>query len=368
MYPPPHPLPCNSPPSSVAMNSSISPQSPNLPQATQCLAQAHKLCRKHGATLLFLSLFGSSLYGTQSPGKSDVDIRGIFLPSTASLQLQEAPKSLHYSTGTNAHRNTAQDVDIDLWSVQHWLLNLLSAGDIGALDVLFAPSHPACTLYRSPALDTVFANPLKLIDTSCGRAYAEYSLGQAKQYGIKGSRVGALRRVFHWLAAQKGNLPAHGKLLPFIDEIAGQCDDARFCFAVQTREGTGLHLCGKTHMGNIGMEEFARRVQADMQRDGARALEAEHNEGIDFKALSHAVRALYQMEELLLTGKIAFPLQQREELRDIKEGRSTWSELEPYIIERLARVDALREGAPHSGTYQPDFAKQCVLACYAQTP
>ncbi|WP_156908117.1 DNA polymerase beta superfamily protein [Desulfovibrio cuneatus] len=350
------------------MNASAPPLPPKLPGASQYLAQAHELCREHGATLLFLTLFGSSLYGTESPGKSDVDIRGIFLPSTTSLHLQEATKSLHYSTGNNARRNTAQDVDIDLWSVQHWLLQLLPAGDIGALDMLFAPSHPACTLYRSPALDAVFANPLKLTDTVSGRAYAEYSLGQAKQYGIKGSRVGALRRVGHWLAEQTGNLPAHAKLLPCIDVIAGLCDDSEHCFAVETRQGKGLHLCGKTHMGSIGMEEFARRVQGDMQRDGARALEAEHNNGIDFKALSHAVRALYQVEELLLTGKIVFPLQQREELRAIKEGHSTWSQLEPYILERLAQVDTLRRTAPHSGTYQPDFAKQCVLACYGHTP
>ena len=349
------------------MNASTPPQH-SLAQASQYLVKAQELCKQHGATLLFLTLFGSSLYGTGSPGKSDVDIRGIFLPSTASLQLQEAPKSLHYSTGNNEHRNTAHDVDIDLWSVQHWLLGLLPAGDTGALDVLFAPSHRACTLYRSPVLDAVFSSPLKLLNTTSGRGYREYSLGQAKKYGIKGSRMGALRRVCHWLGEQAASLPAHAKLLPFIEAIAGQCDDAKYCVAVETRHGNALHLCGKTHMGSIGMQEFARRVQADMQRYGARTIEAERNEGIDFKALSHAVRALYQMEELLRTGKIVFPLQRREELRAIKEGHSPWSKLEPYILEHLARVDALREAAPHCGTYQPDFAKQCVLACYEQAP
>ncbi len=173
---------------------------------SQYRIQAEELCRQNNATLLFLTLFGSSLYGTQSPGKSDVDIRGIFLPSVVSLQLNEAPKSLHYSTGNNECRNTAHDVDIDLWSVQHWLLKLLPAGDTGALDVLFAPSNTECTLFRSPVLDAVFADPLKLIDASSGRAYAEYSLGQAKKYGIKGSRIGALRRVWHWLDEHQGNL------------------------------------------------------------------------------------------------------------------------------------------------------------------
>ena len=340
----------------------------NMPiEYSQYFAQAEELCRQNNATLLFLTLFGSSLYGTQSPGKSDIDIRGIFLPSMESLQLNEAPKSLHYSTGNNERRNTAHDVDIDLWSVQHWLLKLLPTGDTGALDVLFAPSNTACTLFRSPVLNEVFANPLKLMDTSSGRAYAEYSLGQAKKYGIKGSRIGALRRVWHWLDEQNGLQPQE-KLLAFIEDIALSCADERFCYAVETREGNALHLCGKTHMGSIRMEEFSRRVQLDMQRYGARAMEAERNEGLDFKALSHAVRALYQMKELLLTGKIIFPLQKCEELRAIKEGRFSWLELEPYILERLAAVDALREKAPYCGVYEPDFAKRCILSCYAEKP
>lgn len=73
--------------------------------------QAQALCREHGATLLFLTLFGSSLYGTVSPGKSDVDARGIFLPSPESPALNKAPKSLHFSTGDGSRRNAAAFVE-----------------------------------------------------------------------------------------------------------------------------------------------------------------------------------------------------------------------------------------------------------------
>jgi hypothetical protein len=44
------------------------------------------------------------------------------------------------------------------------------------------------------------------MDTGKGRAYAEYSLGQAKKYGIKGSRVGALKAVRAWLHVPYPNL------------------------------------------------------------------------------------------------------------------------------------------------------------------
>ncbi len=340
----------------------------------QLLEQARALCREYGASLLFLTLFGSTLYGTETPGKSDIDVRGIFLPSSASLALNKAPKSLHFSTGNAESRNMAGDVDIDLWSAQHWLLKLLPAGDTGALDVLFAPSHAACTLYRHPALDAVFANPLRLMDTGKGRAYAEYSLGQAKKYGIKGSRVGALKAVRGWLRAhypdaRPPDCPADcppGRLNDCLDALAAACADGVFCSVVSVQNERALQLCGKLHMGTVRMPELITRVEADMRRYGARAEEAERNEGLDFKALSHALRALDQMEELLQTGKIVFPLQNRQELVAIKKGEYPWREVEPRILERLDAVDALRENAPFTGVYDAEFAEACVLACYDQ--
>jgi len=328
------------------------------------VSQAQALCRERGASLLFLTLFGSTLYGTESPGKSDVDVRGIFLPSLESLVLGKASKSLHFSTGCGERRNMAGDVDIDLWSVQHWLLKLLPGGDTGALDMLFSPSHAACTLYRSPSLDAVFANPLRLMDIGKGRAYAEYSLGQAKKYGIKGSRIGALKTVRDWLMRHCPEPKGNERLGDYLDALAKECAESRFC-SVETIQGEkALQLCGKRHMSTVRMPELIRRVEADMRRYGARAEEAQRNEGLDFKALSHALRALDQMEELLQTGKITFPLKNRKELIAVKEGKYSWCNLELRILQRLEAVDAMRERFAFAGMYDAGFAEECIRACY----
>jgi predicted nucleotidyltransferase len=146
--------------------------------------------------------------------------------------------------------------------------------------------------------------------------------------------------------------------------LAASCADDRFCSIVTVQGERALQLCGKLHMGTVRMPELIRRVEADMRRYGARAEEAERNEGLDFKALSHALRALDQMEELLQTGKIAFPLRNRSELISVKKGEYPWREVEPRILERLEAVDALRDNAPFVGTYDAGFAESCVLACY----
>ncbi|MDR2056556.1 MAG: nucleotidyltransferase domain-containing protein [Desulfovibrio sp.] len=336
-----------------------------LPHSPSLVERAQTLCRGHGASLLFLTLFGSTLYGTARRESSDLDVRGIFRPSPESLILNSAPKSLHFSTGDRARRNLAGDMDMDLWSVQHWLLRLLPCGDIGALDLLFSPSHAACTLYRHPALDAVFGNPLRLLDTK-GRAYAEYSLGQAKKYGIKGSRLGALKAVRSWLRAHCPEPRPGERLGDHLDALAASCADNRFCSLVTARGERALRLCGKLHPGALRLKELIRRLELDMRPYGTWAEEAGDNGDPDFKALSHALRALGQMEELLRTGKIVFPLRDREELLAVREGRYPWRIIEPRILERLAAVDALREQAPFVGAYDAAFAGSCVLACYDQ--
>lgn len=338
-------------------------------EKTALLRQAEELCRASGAELLYLTLFGSVLYGTESPGKSDLDVRGIFLPSLESLLLQKAPDGLHYASSKGTRKSGAGDVDIDLWSAQRWLLELLPAGDMGALDLLFSPSREDCVLYKNPTLDAVFARPLSLVDTSNGGPYAQYSLRQGKRYGIKGSRLGALRAVLGRLRERHPNPQAAERLGDYLDEnldeIMAACADERFCALASVGGEKALQLCGKLHTLSTPLPEFIRRVEGDLRRYGARAA-APGSAEVDFKALSHALRAQDQMEELLLTGKIVFPLQNRAELRAVKDGKYTWAELEERILRRINEVAALREKAPFTGVYDAAFAESCLLACYGK--
>ena len=72
-----------------------------------------------GRELLYLCEFGSHLYGTDTPD-SDIDYKGVFLPSKKEMLLGNKCKSLHYSSGKNDDRNTKEDVDVDLWSLQYF--------------------------------------------------------------------------------------------------------------------------------------------------------------------------------------------------------------------------------------------------------
>lgn len=331
------------------------------------LDKARQLCAGCGAELLYLTLFGSTLYGTERPGASDIDVRGIFLPSLSSLAMGEAPHSLHFSTGESDSRNSAEDLDIDLWSLQHWLLKLLPGGDTGAQDLLFSPSHEACTLMHDSRLDEVFTNPLRFLDLSSSEACARYCLGQAKKYGIKGSRLGALKAMLR-KARELCPAPEGRRLGEYIARLAEHSLDDSFCRIAQKDGEEMLLLCCKFHPSNIKMQEFFRRLEADMARFGHRALEAEKNQGIDWKALSHGLRAIFQREELLAEGGLHFPLARRAELLAVKLGQRPWADIERDITEGLERLSRLQADSPFGAPLEEGSAareaRRVILHCY----
>lgn len=322
------------------------------PGDEEAIGLALKLCQEADATLLFLVRFGSELYGTSLPGKSDSDLRGLFLPSLASLAISNAKETISFSTGTDTKRNGAQDIDIDLWSVQKWLLKELPGGEIGAIDLLFAPSHKKCALFQSPLLAPVFAQPCRLLNLGDSSACCRYAISQARKYGIRGSRLGALKRAMAFVK----NLNGQQRLAQALNGLIQTCSDPSHCRETETDEGLCLNIGGKLYPARIKIAEFRERLKNELKRH-----EDQVNR-MDFKALSHAVRACDQMAELLLTGRIEFPLQSRAELIRIKTGQYSWPELELMILGRLEKVRQLAKTA--SNRWDRAFAENVILECY----
>jgi hypothetical protein len=83
--------------------------------------------------------------------------------------------------------------------------------------------------------------------------------------------------------------------------------------------------------------EVMRRI---VEAYGQRARQAEQNEGVDWKALSHAVRVGRQAIELLDTANVIFPRPDREHLLAIKTGQLPYRYVAEEIEELLVDVEA----------------------------
>lgn len=314
------------------------------------LEEIKNTCDKHGVKLIYLVKFGSHLYGTNTPA-SDTDYKGLFLPSKEQLFLQNVSKHITYSTGDGGGKNTAEDIDVQLWSLQYFL-SLVSKGETNALDLLYSFTYPEIVEYIDTPMGDIHNLHNKLFDIRHCKAFVGYAISQAKKYGIKGSRLGVLKKVYELIPELLKGLPSklqmditEIRLSSILNEIVERCYDTSYCFtkmigAKGHEPVNSLILCGKVHQGSIKLIEFIQRVNTEYERYGKRAEEAEKNNGIDWKALSHAVRALGQMRQLIDNGIIQYPLYNAKEILDIKLGKSTFKEVEKIIYEGIAEIDA----------------------------
>ena len=202
--------------------------------------------------LIVLMEFGSKLYGTDTP-ESDMDFKGIYLPTKNQILLNRIPKSVSYRTKPDKkdEKNTKDDIDCQVFSL-HYFLELASKGETAAIDMLHAPDD--WPLYSSD-LWVDIRKRRQMFYSKNLKAFVSYARKQVAKYGLK---------------------------------------------------------------------------------------------GIDWKAMSHALRAATEVTSILTKGDIIFPLQNAEFLRKVKQGKYDFSAtvlplLETYmgICEEAAMTSSL---------------------------
>ena len=286
--------------------------------------------------------FGSHLYGTATP-TSDEDWKSVRVPSAADILLQRTAPVVVHARPTKVGdglRNKPGDVDDESYAL-HRYMQLLAEGQTVALDMLFAPAPE----FASDVWRRVQTNYSRFVSKKSA-AFVGYCRTQANKYGIKGSRVAAARRAASFFAAARG---AYGESARLGDlaEVNGEfmstlLDNAHTSIVqggTTERPETFFECCNrKCSFGNTvkAAYEMYSRV---FQEYGARARMAEAGEGIDWKALSHAVRVGTEALELLTTGRITFPLHTADFLVAVKTGQVPYVEVARGIEELLEAVE-----------------------------
>lgn len=291
-------------------------------------------------------LFGSHLYGTDTPA-SDFDYKSVFVPDGRAILLQRVN---HVSKDARekgwGEKNYAGEAEEEKISVQRFL-KLASEGQTMALDMLFAPPL-AYTEPPGPEWLEIIANRHRLL-TRQAAAFVGYARQQANRYGIKGSRVAAARTALALLDVGANERGGAAKLEELAERI----------FAIMPHEHMGWIEDTTPHGQTVLMWEVCNRkmpytASIKSARDimarvvdeyGRRALMAETQHGVDWKALSHAVRVGEEALELLTTGRITFPIRNRAEVLAIKLGQRTYQAVSARIESLL---DLIEEAAARS--------------------
>jgi len=280
---------------------------------------------------------GSHLYGTSTPA-SDLDFKGVHLPSGVGIVMQRAEDVIERNVvdkvGT---KNTNCAIDYQSYSLQKFL-GMLTAGDTVATEILFAP--PEMIVEMDPIWPQV-QTEAKLVLNRKAKGFVGYCQRQAAKYGIKGSRMSAVKELVDILndfQAYKG-----AKLFEIeavLRDFADGQEHASF-ENIPSPNGSDLwHIvcCDRKMPMSASIVEAYNVYKKVWDNYGERARAAMTNHGIDWKAVSHAVRVARQAIELLETGHITFPRPDAAELLEIKLGQRPYSEVSPMLEALVQQV------------------------------
>jgi hypothetical protein len=313
--------------------------------------------------MLLLAKSGSQLFGTATP-QSDLDVKGVFLPSKESLYLQQAPQQFSHNTNPSDSgvKNQAEDVDVTVWSVQFWV-KLLLRGDINAVSLLFAPSHPEAVLAPSDAafLQTIKSlEPQKILTKNLGGMMG-FAHSQAIKYSEKGRHLKAVQIATELLGEVSGVV---GEVA---ETIVARVADSKLARTIESGNGQQQLLILEKAFDHSARAEWAVKPLLELQeRYGKRAKQALQDGGVDFKAFSHSLRVLEEMRLLHVAGRIVYPHQPdfAALLREVKQGKLGYALLLELLDAKLLEV---QDAEKHSVLpAQPDraYVEQFVLSLY----
>lgn len=310
---------------------------------------------KTGCKLVYLSLTGSKLYGTDGPN-SDSDYKGVFIPTIKQLLTKTGPSHYVKDTNNSKEKNSKDDIDFSLHSV-HNFFSQLSKSETGATDLLFSMFREDTVVFENKEFTKLLKENYKYFLNTNMKSFIGYALGQTKKFGIKGARYDELcdfnQKFYVW----------SDKFLNHkIDDKKGSWEDfklwvegqnykyIKFIMAKGPRGQGENNMCeyisvlGKMFNGDVTNGYMWERIDKLKDDFGNRTKTiASTLSKTDYKALSHSKRIASEVKELLETGFIKFPLTNANDLKEIKDGKRDTEEVINEIEEILNEVDKLLE-------------------------
>lgn len=293
--------------------------------------------------ILVLAYAGSHLFGTNTPN-SDIDYKGIYIPTQKDLLLQQAKATIS-SKRDKAHgeKNTKDDTDIELFSIQKFF-HMLYEGQTVALELLWTPDE--LIVEQDPMWENIRFVGRNYLMHKKVTSFVGYCKTQADKYGVKGSRMAAVKEAINELNRLVTECPVNytdklNTVWSTLKDSLGDLEHIEFG-TQETAHGTipYMQICERKYQDNQSVVYTLNALQNVYDSYGARARQAETNEGVDFKALSHAYRVCCQAIELLSTGKMTLPLKKEdlEIVRNVKLGLIPFLEFQPMLEDKLAEV------------------------------
>lgn len=309
---------------------------------------------------------GSHLYGTSTP-QSDRDYKAVHIPSGEAILLGRPENVIDLGTAAKGAdgKNLPEAIDCQSFSVQKFF-EMLMKGDTVATEILFAP-YDEC----NPMWPAIRGVGRRLLNRQC-KGFVGYCVRQAAKYGIKGSRMGTVKALLDHLsglgAMNGGPSIKLGMHEASLREWSKGREHVKWVNIPHPNGADCWHIdvCDRRMPMTVVAAEAYKVYEKVWDNYGERARQAMTNEGIDWKAMSHAVRVAEQAIELLDTKRITFPRPNARDLLEIKKGSLPYDLVSKRLERLVAEVSeaSLRSQLPEQSDVA--LAERCVLNIYKE--
>lgn len=293
------------------------------------------------------AIAGSHLFGTNTE-TSDMDYKGVFVPTREEILLGNYSDTRSSSTGDSDSKNSSNDTDIELYSLRKFF-KMVHNGDTAAIELLYTPKE--MIIESTSIWDEIVEQREQLISKKMNSLIG-YARHQANKYGIKGSRMGELSNIMSDLKALDNSLNFKDtKLKHTWSEVLEVSKKYNFMNIIELKTDTSdkgktfpaVEILGKKFDYHNKFSHVLPILKKIYKNYGQRAREAKNNNGIDWKALSHAVRVMIQGQDLVKNGKITLPHtgSKKELIMNIKKGNMEFSKVSKLLEDQLELLEDL---------------------------
>lgn len=320
--------------------------------------------------IIFSTVFGSHLYGTDTPS-SDRDYKGVYLPKVEDLILGSAQNIVSLKRPKMpGEKNTSGDIDREYMSLQKFI-KLACEGQMVAIDMLHASSY--MWERSSDVWDELRARRHEFYSRNMS-AFVGYARRQAAKYGVKGSRLACARE---WLALMEKDPNRH--MAGVVAEAVAEYPEGHHIweharpYPDQHKPEVCLEVIGKMFTGTSKAGNYISSLRLYVAEYGERARMAEANEGIDWKAMSHAVRAAYQVLAIFDSAydgmpqlELPLPVSVACELVYIKTGKLTFKQVSERLDVLMGEVAVMSARSTYPDHIDPRSFDDLVLRAYSK--
>lgn len=272
--------------------------------------------------IIFNGVFGSKLYGLDHAG-SDEDFKGVYMPEK---------RNIIFNTYKDTIEKQTKEVDTTFFAVTKFI-RCLEKCDTNTIDMINVPASK--TLVTS-SLWGALREQRHSVYCKNMRGLLGYIRTQSAKYNHKVYRYKEMLELARVLSCMKQD----NKI--FDTNLVELIEKSNFKYIKFTRDdGKGVQanvdICGKRFTINATIGYISTALSATIAKYGERTQKGSLQGG-DWKSLSHAYRVLVQLDEIIDTREVIFPLSKREEIMKVKMGELSQIEVLNLIDEMYDKV------------------------------